>query len=145
MRELGDACTSVGHVYFHPDTRSPPIPPFAELEAFIAANPEIPVVVDTDRKTPCEAPHILLATFVIHNDGSIGLDRNGNVLISLYTIAADCYSRAFDPATHVKNGEQKEGVDIFDWGMCNFDSEYRSPQLRETYRRIYRDLRELVV
>lgn len=143
MRELGDVTTAVGHVYFHPGTRKPPIPPAAEVEAFAAANPDLPIVVDYTHSSPCEVPHIVLARFVEHGDGRIGLDRNGNVFVSLFTIAADNYSRAFDPATHIKGGDQKEGVDIFDWEMVNFDSQFRKKHLSETYRCIYGVLRSL--
>lgn len=142
MHELPDDCVSVGHVYFHPGTRKPPIPPFADLEAYMAAHPDLPIVIDNERKDgrKCETPHILLARFVVNQQGEVGVDQDGHAVISLFTIAADNYSKAFDPATHVKQGTQYEGVDIFDWTMCNFDSEYVRESLGEVYRRVYQDL-----
>jgi hypothetical protein len=139
-REL-ETSLSVGHIYFHPGTRQPPIPPFADLQAFMVERPKLPIVVDrSNPQSPCEAPHIVLAQ--LHRDaaGEFALDGNGNPLIHLYTIAADNYSRAFHPATHVKGGEQKAGVDILDWTTVNFDPEYSCQTLRETFRLIYRDL-----
>jgi hypothetical protein len=142
MRELDETCISVGHIFFHPGTRRPPIPPLAQLQAFIANHPELPIVVDTDRPDPCEAAHIVLAQFLCNHDNDIGVDSSGNPIIYLYTIAADHRSRAFDPATHFKDGEQMEGVDIFNWNVVNFDATYRTAtSLSELYRRVYRDLR----
>jgi hypothetical protein len=60
-REL-ETSLSVGHIYFHPGTRQPPIPPFADLQAFMVERPKLPIVVDrSNPQSPCEAPHIVLA------------------------------------------------------------------------------------
>lgn len=86
----------------------------------------------------------MLARLVSNDSGEFGLNPNGNPLVSLFTIATDIASGAFDPATHVKGGEQKEGVDIFDWAMVTFNQVYHHQSLFETFRAIYRDLRPVV-
>lgn len=145
MRELPKDCLNVGHIFFYPSTRKPPIPPFAELEAYMAANPDLPIVVNDNREdgNKCEYPHILVAQFVRDDNGQVGVDAHGNAIISVFTIAVDCFKKAFDPATHFKNGTQYAGVDIFDWDMCNFNDDYVDEDKyrpHEVYRRIYQDL-----
>lgn len=143
MREFSDNTTSVGHLYLHPGTRRPPIPPYAELQAFAAANPNMPIVVDHDRNdgNPCEAPHIVLATLAMNTSvvktSPLLLDANNVPTIRLYTVAADHAFRAFDPATHHKNGKQHEGINILDWGMVNFDEGYQADTLVGTFRKIF--------
>lgn len=96
MREFDNSTTSVSHLYFHPDTRRPPIPPFAELQAFIANNPDTPVIVDRDRKdsNPCEMPHLLFATLVC-SQGKLTLGAGNIPTIHLFTVAADNAGRAY--------------------------------------------------
>lgn len=129
------SCTSVGHVYFHPGTRGPPTPPYAELQAFIAANPSTPVVVSHSPPggNSCEVPHILFARLEVASD-------NQAPIVHLFTVAADNRGIAFDPATHVKNGTQYEGVNVLDWSMCNFDKCYQAVTLPDTYGKILEDL-----
>lgn len=146
MREFSDYTTSVGHIFFHPGTRSPPIPPFAELQAFATANPATPVVVDYDRAdgNPCEDAHIVFAELEVSNDiathGSIVTGANNVPKIRLFTVAADHASRAFDPATHFKEGTQYEGVDIHNWEIVNFDRAYQAATLSGTFRKVFKAL-----
>ncbi|KAF2023344.1 hypothetical protein EK21DRAFT_118864 [Setomelanomma holmii] len=86
--------------------------------------------------------HIALARF--DNADDIDLDCFGTPLTSLFTIAAEYASRPFDLATHGRGGQQKEGLDIFDWGMVNFDEEYRGERICEAFRAMYRDLCAMV-
>lgn len=149
MREFNDHTTSVGHLFFHPDTREPPIPPYADLQAFMAARHTTPVVVDHDRRdgNPCERPHIVFAELSVStsiNDAGRPLLRAGNVpTIRLFTIAAGNTGRAFDPTTHFKSGKQYEGVDIHNWSIVNFDKAYQAATLSETFRKIYDQLSQL--
>jgi hypothetical protein len=89
--------------------------------------------------------HIVLACFVTKYAGNVAVDSFGKPVITLYTITADSASRAFDPATHVKGREQKDGLDIVDWYVVNFDAQYRGAMLHHPYRHIYRDLFMLIL
>lgn len=139
----GDS-VQAGHIYFHPGTRAPPLPPAADVQAFVAAHPELPLVFETDRVV--EVPHLVLARFVcksggcdMDGDDEVAVDEDGCPLILLYTVAADNSGRCFPPSTHVKNGKQHDGVKIFDWSAVNFDASLgRTP--REAWLALYRAL-----
>lgn len=140
MREFGDFTAGVGHIFFHPGTRAPPIPPFAELTSFMAAHPTNPIVVDHNRKdgNPCEDPHAVFAQLQVDGQGKPVTGPNNVPKIRLFTVAADTRgSRAFEPATHVKNGTQYEGVDIHNWGIVNFDAAYKGRSLSVTFGNIF--------
>ena len=71
----------------------------------MAANPAIPIVVQHNRSdgNPCQDPYIILA--------ELQLDTGNVSIIRLFTIVANVRgSGAFDPATHVKDSTQYEGV-----------------------------------
>ena len=52
--DFEDVTISVGHIYFHPGTRNA-TPPTSELQTWITANPNAPVVIDP--KTGLEISH----------------------------------------------------------------------------------------
>jgi len=139
ISELGDSAIAVGRLYFHPDARNgnaalttPPTP-------FMARNPSAPVVLG-------EVPHLVLASFIINQrvDGAVVVGAHGDntVVVRLYTFGCDNKRRRFDMASHFKDGEQEEGVEILDWRLVNFDSRFKPPgtALPEVYVTIYEEL-----
>jgi hypothetical protein len=144
-----DGCVQAGHIYFHPGTRKPPIPPAAALEAFADAHPELPIVTETDRVV--EVPHLVLARFLTRGGSNIdtgevdevAVDEDGRAIILLFTVAADHRGRCFDPSTHFKMGKQHNGVKIFDWDAVNFDSSVGSSP-RAAWLALYGNLLTMV-
>jgi hypothetical protein len=136
-RQFGDSVLPVGHVYFHPGSRDSAVPPFAEVEAFVEANPRAPVVVDKRvPDQPAEFPHLVLASFVINDQRALQF-RGGRPVLNLFTVAAGHDGKAFDPASHFKDGKQHTGVQIHDWSMVNFDSPFQHSNICETFRLVY--------
>jgi hypothetical protein len=122
--DFGDDTISVGHIYFRPGTRAPPIPPFSVLDAYKTAHPNAPIVVDTDRSDPCEDPHFVFARFVNNLDNKVGAAANDGAIVRLFTVAAGSDGVHFDMATHFKDGVQYEGTDVFEWDDVNFNTEF---------------------
>jgi hypothetical protein len=70
--------------------------------------------------------------------GNVGFNRNGNVLINLYTIVLVCNG---GPATHPGCKLKRIGIDILDWDAVEFDNIHQGDTLSMTYGRIYYQLR----
>jgi hypothetical protein len=122
-----DDCVQAGHIYFHPGTRKPPIPPAADLKAYVAAHPELPIKIESDRVV--EVPQLVLASFLTHGgididtgEDKIAVNEDGRAIILLFTVTADTQGRCFNPSAYRRMGKQHNRAKIFNWNAVNFDS-----------------------
>lgn len=141
MGDFGDSVVHVGNIFFHPGSRQA-IPSFAELQAYMQSHTERPIVIRpaADGQVAGEQPHLVLARFITNSNDEVGVDDDGRAIIILFTMAVSAKGKSFDPATHFKEGRQREGVDILNWNEVNFEPEYAATSLAATYRRIYDDI-----
>jgi hypothetical protein len=73
MRKLSREFTPVGRVFFRPGSRQQPMPAVVQLDAYAATHPELPSVVDRERKDPCEILHRVVARLVMDGRNHVNL------------------------------------------------------------------------
>lgn len=138
-----DDMIAVGDLFFYPPSRTPSAPSAAGLRAYQAAQPDLPIVVDSN--TGAERSHVVWAELTtrldIQQGAQAGVDSNNSPVIRLFTFAVATDNAAlFAPHTHRKRGVQYVGVEIHDWSTVNFRAEWRAATLFDSWRKVYGSL-----
>jgi hypothetical protein len=137
----------VGHIFFNPYSERQPAtgPVSVEATLYQAAYPQAPVIVEAPGTR--EIAHAVFADF-IYQDGKVGVDKHNAAVIRLFTCGVKGDRNLLVPtffdlaATHFKNGEQTEGVEVLRWSMVHFLPMFRNERsLALTYMNVYKQLR----